>query len=221
MAHSGILRGGALHQTDSTRSLADTRAHEILYNQSYILALRELRSGTCFLFVPHRGDTDPERRRDDDKIALREDSPMVVCALCNTVVIAVSCLKKHRRTSGTESGGLQLVRHEDTEDVAEWTSICLALNVILLIRVVVSAASLREIIMFTPEDYKIMILLHVFHAKSFYIVPMCALFISIVRQSIADVLLKIFSVFRAAHDNDLLAIRFVNISQTVKMSQDA
>ncbi|KAH3718137.1 hypothetical protein DPMN_060936 [Dreissena polymorpha] len=56
MAHSGISRGGALHQSDSARSLADTRTHEILYYQSYILALRDLPSGTCFLYVLHRGD---------------------------------------------------------------------------------------------------------------------------------------------------------------------
>ncbi|KAH3718167.1 hypothetical protein DPMN_060966 [Dreissena polymorpha] len=145
------------------------------------------------------------------KIALREVLPMAICALCNTLMIAVSCFKTFRRNLRTESYGLHHVRFEGTGDVSEWMRCCLILNVILLIRFVALAVLLKDTTLLTLDKYKVAFLLHVFHAQSFYLVPMCGLFISGVRRSIADVFWKIVGVAKA---DDSLAVSFANISQT-------
>ena len=107
-----------------------------------------------------------------------------------------------------------MVRFEDTDDVSEWMRCCLSLNAILLIRVVALAVILKETTMVTLDKYKVVLVFHVFHAQSFYLVPICALFISGVRCCITEVFLKIVGVFRVAKA-DSLTVSFANISQTV------
>ncbi|KAH3718134.1 hypothetical protein DPMN_060933 [Dreissena polymorpha] len=148
------------------------------------------------------------------KFALREVLPMAICALCNMVMIAVSCFNTFRRNLRTESSGLHQVRFEDTGDVSEWIRSCLVLNVILLVRVVAMVLILKVTSPITLDKYRVVRLLHVFHAQSFYIVPICALFISGVRRSIADEFLKIAGLFRVSKGDDSLAVSFANISQT-------
>ncbi|KAH3885558.1 hypothetical protein DPMN_009553 [Dreissena polymorpha] len=73
---------------------------------------------------------------------------------------------------------------------------------------------LKETSPITLDKFKVVRVLHVFHAQSFYIVPICALFISGVRRCIADVFLKIVGFFRVAKADDSLAVSFANISHT-------